>query len=326
MVVVFLLVVTAVVFAFWKTDVVAVRPGSVEEVPSRVSISGAQAYPPEKEISLVTVRVSQRLTIWQRIGAAFESGIDIEPETKFTGDGTRSELRRLNELRMESSQHTAAVVALEYLGYEVPRLPSGVIVAEAMTGAPAEAVLERSDVIVGIDGSPVADLSDLAEVLAARNAGQVVVLDVERGGRDPVVQVEVELVASPDDADRALIGISARERTDIGELPVGVSIDSGTIGGPSAGLALTLGIIDLLTPGELTGDLVVAATGTIGFDGSVGPVGEVDQKTIAAQRAGVDLFLVPEANLEDAQPHIDDHMRVVAVGSLQEAIDAFEVP
>lgn len=321
-VVIFILVVTSVVFTFWRTDQVAVRPGAVEDVPSRVTISGAEVYPPDSEIALVTVLVSQRLTIWQRIGAEFESGVDIEPERTFTGDGTRKELRRLNELRMETSQHTAVVVALEHLGYEIPRHASGVIVAQAISGSPAAEVLERGDVIVGIEGVPVAELKDLAEVLAIRRAGQTVDLEVERGESGSVEMVKVELIASPDDADRALIGVEARERTDIGDLPVEVEIDSGTIGGPSAGLALTLGIIDLLTPGELTDGVQVAATGTISFNGSVGAIGEVDQKAIAAERAGVDLFLVPTANLPDALDHVSGNIRVVGVGTLQEALDA----
>ena len=316
------LAVTSVVFAFWRTDQVAVRPGSVEEVPSRVTISGAEVYPPDNEIALVTVLVSQRLNIWQLIGAEFESGVDIEPERTFTGGGTRKELRRLNELRMETSQHQAIVVALEHLGYEIPRYASGVIVAEAMTGSPAADVLERGDVIVGIEGVPVGHLKDLAGVLASRSAGQTVVLDVEQADDGSVEAVEVELIQSPDDAGRALIGVEVRERIDIGELPVEIDIDSGSIGGPSAGLALTLGIIDLLTPGELTGGQQVVATGTILFDGSVGAVGEVDQKTIAAERAGIDLLLVPSSNLNDALDHVGGVMRVVGVETLQEALAA----
>ena len=321
-VLIFLLVVTSVVFTFWRTDQVAVRPGSVEDVPSRVTVTGAEVYPPESEIALVTVKVSQRLNIWQRIGAEFESGVDIEPERTFTGGGTRDELRRLNELRMETSQHTAVVVALEHLGYEIPRHASGVIVADAMSGTPAAEVLERGDVIVGIEGVPASDLNDLAEVLALRSAGQTVVLDVERADSGEVEAVAVELIESSDEPGRALIGVGARERVDIGDLPVQVEIDSGKIGGPSAGLALTLGIIDLLTPGELMGGRLVATTGTISFDGSVGAIGEVDQKAIAAERAGVDLLLVPVLNLSDALDHVSGDMQVVGVETLQEALDA----
>ena len=321
-VVAFLMAITSVVFAFWRTDQVAVRPGSVEEVPSRLTIAGATVYPPDNEIALVTVLVSQRLTIWQRIGAEFESGVDIESERTFTGDGTRNELRRLNELRMETSQQTAVVVALEHLGYEIPRHASGVIVAQAMSGSPAAEALERGDVIVGIEGVPAADLRDLAGVLASKDAGQKVVLDVERAGGGLAEEVVVELIESPTAPGRALIGVEARERVDIGELPVEIDIDSGSIGGPSAGLALTLGIIDLLTPGELTGERRVAATGTISLDGTVGAIGEVDQKAIAAERAGMDLLLVPISNLGDTLDHVSGNLRVVGVEDLKDALDA----
>lgn len=321
-VVLFLLVITSVVFTFWRTDLVAIRPGTVEEVAPLVTVSGAEIHPPDSEISLVTVLVSQRLNIWQRIDAELESGVDIEPEQTFTGDGNRQDLRRLNELRMETSQHTAVVVALEHLGYEIPRHASGVIVARPRPGSPAAEVLERGDVIVGIEGVSVDDLMDLADVLAERSAGQTVVLEIEREQDGSVVTVEVELIESPDDAGRALIGVEARERTDIGALPVDIDIDSGSIGGPSAGLALTLGIIDLMTPGELTGGWQVAATGTISFDGSVGAIGEVDQKAIAAERAGINMFLVPTANLPEALDHASSDMRVIGVDTLQEALDA----
>jgi len=317
-----LLAITSVVFAFWRTDQVAVRPGSVEGVSSRVTVSGAAVYPPDSQIALVTVMVSQRLTIWQRIGTEFESGVDIEPEQTFTGNATRKELRRLNELRMDTSQHTAIVVALEHLGYELPYHASGVIVARTIANSPAARVLGRGDVIVGVNGVPVAGLEDVAEVLATRRAGQTVDLEVERARGGDVQRVKVALIASPDGADRVLIGVEARERIDLGDLPVDIEIDSGTIGGPSAGLALALGIIDLMTPGELTDGQRVAATGTISFDGLVGAIGEVDQKAIAAQRAGVDLFLVPTANLQDALASVSGGMQVVGVDTLQEALEA----
>jgi len=321
-VVVMLLAAVGVVFSFWRTDLVAVRPGSVLEVPPRVHVSGADVYRPEDEISLVTVLVSQRLTIWQRIGAEFESGVDLEPERAFTGDGTRSELRQLNKLRMEASQRSAVVAALEHLGYEIPRLASGVIVVETAAGTPAANVLRPNDVIVGVDGVSVSGLADLADVLASRQAGQIVALELERADGGQPASVELELIESEDEPGRALIGVGARERLEEVELPVTIDIDSGAIGGPSAGLALTLGIIDLLTPGELMGGQRVAATGTIAVDGSVGAVGEVDQKAIAAERAGIEVLLVPAANLQDALAHASGDIRVVGVATLDDALAA----
>ncbi len=326
--------VVAVVFTVWRTDDVAVRPGTVLEVPSLIAVNGAEVYPPQNEVSLVTVLVSERLNIWQRIGLQFQSGTDIEPERTFTGDGTRSELRQRNQQRMRTSHQAAAVAALQYLGYEIPVRTSGVVVLDIASGTPAAEVLQLEDVIVAVAGTAVDSLEDLTAVLANYSPQQQVTLTVERlveltaGAQEglamgtEVLSLLVELIASDTEPQRALIGVGATERVDEVILPVDITVDSGGIGGPSAGLALALGIIDLLSPQELMGGLRVAATGTISPDGVVGAIGEVDQKTIAAQRAGMDVFLVPTENLAEATEHANDSLQVVGVESLEDALRA----
>ncbi|MCY3967622.1 MAG: PDZ domain-containing protein [bacterium] len=335
--VVLVLAVVAVAFTFWRTDEVAVRPGKVLEVPSLIAVTGAEVYPPQNEVSLVTVLVSQRLNIWQRIAAQFESGTDIEPERTFTGDGTRSELRQRNQNQMRTSHRAAAVAALAHLGYEIPTLTSGLIVLDTTSASPAARLLRSSDVIVGAQGHSVRSLEELSDVLAQHNPGEMVTLQVQRTleltehpesttppqeNTQEEITLEVELIESDTGPQRALLGVGVTERVADVELPVAVDVDSGSIGGPSAGLALSLGIIDLLTPGDLMGGLHVAATGSISPDGSVGAIGEVDQKTIAAQRAGMDIFLVPHENLAEALHHAANGMKVVGVASLQEALGA----
>jgi PDZ domain-containing protein len=107
------------------------------------------------------------------------------------------------------------------------------------------------------------------------------------------------------------------------DLPFDVAIDAEDVGGPSAGLAFTLSVLDILTPGDLTGGERVATTGTIGFDGSVGPIGGIEQKTVAAREAGVDLFLVPAAEVEAARADAGS-MRVVGVDDLADALAALD--
>jgi len=106
------------------------------------------------------------------------------------------------------------------------------------------------------------------------------------------------------------------------DLPIDVSIDSDRVGGPSAGLAFALAIVDVLTPGELTGGANVATTGTIRIDGSVGRVGGVKQKTFAALESDVELFIVPIDEEEEARSFAGDAMRVVGVETLDDAIEA----
>ncbi|MFP3901795.1 MAG: PDZ domain-containing protein [Acidimicrobiia bacterium] len=146
--------------------------------------------------------------------------------------------------------------------------------------------------------------------------------DADRGD-DPELErrdVEITLAASPDDPDRAEMGVTVGPRLDY-HFPIDVAIDTGDVGGPSAGLAFTLGLIDDLTPGDLTGGLAVAVTGEIEADGTVGPVGGAGQKAAAVRAAGMDLFLVPSADYDAAVEHAGD-VEVVRVDTLDEALEA----
>ncbi len=108
------------------------------------------------------------------------------------------------------------------------------------------------------------------------------------------------------------------------DLPFPVRVDTDDVGGPSAGLALTLGILDHLTPGPLAGDVDVAVTGTIGPDGTVGEVGGIPQKGVAAEDAGADLLLVPEAEEDAARRSVGSDVQVVGVADLQDALAALD--
>jgi len=131
-------------------------------------------------------------------------------------------------------------------------------------------------------------------------------------------------VPAPDDPQRAIIGIAPEDRIVDVDLPIDVTIDSGTVGGPSAGLAFALAVLDVLTPGELTGGHRVAVTGTIALDGTVGGVGGAAQKAVTVRNAGYEVFLVPPEELADVKAAIGDDLRVIGVGTLAEALDALD--
>ena len=118
------------------------------------------------------------------------------------------------------------------------------------------------------------------------------------------------------------MGISSQEFTTY-QFPVNVKINTQLVGGPSAGLAFTLAIIDDMTPGSLTGDRQVAVTGTIAPDGTVGAVGGVEQKAITARTNGVQLMLVPEKEVKAARRGAGD-VRVVGVKNIEEALAALQ--
>ena len=172
--------------------------------------------------------------------------------------------------------------------------------------------------MVSADGRPIQLSSDLVAVISERRPGDVVTLGLQRSEHE-TEDVQLELVARPDDPERAMLGVSLETFRLRYEFPFEVTIDSGTVGGPSAGLAFTLGVIDVLTPGSLTGGLQVATTGTMDSSGNVGAVGGVQQKTVAVRRAGASLFLVPSSEVDEARKYAGD-MRVEVVDTLDDAL------
>ena len=178
--------------------------------------------------------------------------------------------------------------------------------------------------IVAVNGEPVHLDSDLGPILAEFQPGDEVTLTVERpvsgsadvGGTQEYDTLTLLVTLAAREDGSALIGISPGTRDDVEfDFPIDVDIDSGSVGGPSAGLAFTLGVIDALTPGELTGGQKIATTGTIRLDGTVGPVGGVKQKTVTVERAGATLFLVPaeEADAARAAAGEDSDLEIVPV-------------
>jgi PDZ domain-containing protein len=168
----------------------------------------------------------------------------------------------------------------------------------------------------------------LGEVLKNAKAGDIATLTVTPltiDGPGTPKSVKVELIQSPDDAERTLIGFSARDTRTV-QLPFNVNFDTDEIGGPSAGLSFTLALIDNLTEGELVPSQGVAVTGTIQDDGTVGPIGALVQKAIAVQKSGAKAFLVPSAQGPDdiaaAQAAVGDSVKIVPVATLDEALTA----
>ncbi len=308
-----------------RAPYVVFAPGSAFDTEAAISTPGTESYPSEGEVLFLTVslRGASRRVGYVEAGWGWIRGDqDVAPREAIIGDQTGAENREQSLQLMTSSQEVAAKVALEHLGYEVPSEGTGVVVLSALEEAPVAALVSRGDVIVGLDGEQVDLDSQLRAALEGAVPGQEVTLSVERAGQGAPEEVTTELIADPGGEDRAVLGVGVATRDLTYDLPFPVRIDTEDVGGPSAGLALTLGILDHLTPGPLTGGANVATTGTIEADGTVGQVGGVAQKTIAAKRAGATLLLVPEAEVADAQRTAPDGLQVVGVGPLDDALDA----
>lgn len=302
---------------------VTVAPGSARPVGRLITVDGVDSFPTES-VAFTTVSTSEA-TLLEALRGWIDDDIELAPTEALRQGRSRDEARRYNAQLMDTSKVFATAVALRQLGYEVVVVTSGTVVREIVDGAPAAEVLERDDVVLAVDGEPVDRPDEIRELLQVGGPGASHRLLVERpAGTDQRVEVEVPTMAAEDDPTRAIVGIVGEDRIVDLQLPFRVDIASGDVGGPSAGLAFTLALIDVLTPGELTGGRRVAVTGTMSLDGTVGPVGGSVQKAVAVRNAGYDAFLVPSAELDEVRAVAGGDLRVIGVDTLTEALEALE--
>lgn len=303
-----------------KLDYFAFKPGSVRNTSGLIVVEGIETYPADGTISYTTVSL-RRVTLFELAQGWLDPDIDIHPEEDVLQGRDSEENRQVNLQLMDTSQEFATQVALERLGYDVPISITGQMVTEVQDGFPAEGVMEAGDTIVAIDGERIDDPTDLQRLLDDEHPGDDVAITVLPLSGTGEEEVELTLAASPEDVEQGVMGVIVQPTGMDFDFPIEASFDTGAVGGPSAGLAFTLGLIDLLTPGELTGGVSVAVTGTIEPDGSVGPIGGAGQKAAAAREAGVEVFLVPSADYESAVARAGD-VEVIRVDTLDDALEA----
>jgi PDZ domain-containing protein len=309
----------------------AIAPGSAREVNDLIRAPEDHNFPPRGEVLLATVSL-RRVTALDALQGWLDRDIDVVPEEQILGTTKPKDLHKVNIELMDDSKQVATVVALRKAGFNVGEHGEGALVAQVNEGAPAEGRLEAGEVITAVDGRPMTLSDDVIAVLKPHRPGDVVRLDVSRGDEAGPRTEDVKLGSAP--ADRSscradgpadglpCLGVSLRTKGRRFDLPFQIDIDSGQIGGPSAGLAFALGVIDAITPGELTGGRRVAATGTIDINENVGPVGGVYQKTAAVKDQDAELFLVPPQEYEDAVKRAGRDIKVVQVSTLDDALAA----
>jgi len=291
----------------------SVAPGSARRVDDLISIKGHPVYPPEGKVLFTTVSVRERLNLWEALAGWIDENTDIVHEENLRGPIPPEEYHQLNVEAMADSKTAAEAVVLRHLGF--PDLGGGAEVTGTDPELPSAQVLGANDVIVAIDDRPVTGPPEAVAAIRAHQPGDTVRLSVVRGDAAPAERITT---LGRNDEGQALLGVTLGPKL---RLPFEIVIDSGTIEGPSAGLAYTLALLDELTPGDLTGGVDVAVTGEIDSEGKVGAVGGVGQKAEAVRRSGAALFLVPRANLEEARAQARD-LQVKAVDTFDDALKA----
>ena len=298
----------------------ALGPGSARQVNDLVSAPEGQSFIPKGKVLFTTVSLRKANPI-DIAHSWIDEDIKIIKEEDILGTTPPKQYRRLNLQEMDESKRTAIVVALRRLGHQVPARGQGALITTVITGEgfPAEGKLDIGEVITAIDGQPVQFVEDAVNRLQEHKPGESVRVQLtDTKGASRIEQLV--LARNPD--GRAVLGVELQTYKLDYDLPFDVSIESGDIGGPSAGLAFTLGVLDDLTAGELTGGVNVAVTGTMGIDEKVGEVGGVVQKTAAVIDSGAKYFFVPPGEFEAAKKRAGKRLTVIKVTTLEDALAA----
>jgi PDZ domain-containing protein len=303
----------------WNVELpyLAFSTGPVSDAADAIVASEVDTYPPDGELLMLTV-VSQDVNPFEALIAGTDPTIDLVPKEAYRPpDESDEDYRKRVLQQMDDSQTRAITVALEYLGYEM--VPTDVLITDLVPDLPAAEVLQIGDSVDRFNGTEIGRSTDLTDALVGLDPGDVADIEVTRAGTTQ--SLEVELAAREDEEDGAMIGIIVGELT---EPPFPVSIRAGNVGGPSAGMMHALAIIDTLTPGEMTKGHIVAGTGTIAYDSTVGAIGGVRQKVVAAEAAGASYILVPADNYQAALTAPRETIEIVSVATLQDAIGFLE--
>ncbi|MGI8776603.1 MAG: YlbL family protein [Acidimicrobiales bacterium] len=308
------LLVAAVAALFIRIPYDTIAPGSASRVDDLIAITGHQAYPPKGRLLFTTVSVRERVNLWEALGGWLDPDTDVVSDSDLRGPVPPDQYHQLNVEAMADSKSSAEAIVLRHLGFT--DLAGGAEVVSIERGLPADAVLEAKDLIVGADGKPVTGPADVIGVIRAHKPGESVRLSVVRGGAPPA---ELTTTLGTGENGQALLGVRLSTKL---KLPFGIAIDSGNVEGPSAGVAYSLALLDQLTPGELTGGARVAATGELGPDGVVAPIGGVTQKVAAVRRAGATVFLVPKENYAEAKAHAGSKVKVIPISTFDDALRA----
>jgi PDZ domain-containing protein len=312
-----LLAVLVAVSWIWPSNDFLLLPDKARPVAPLVDVKGGHDPKGPGAVYFDAI-VIRRAKLFEKLFPWIHEGASLVNEDLINPPGVSDTQRHREDLReMARSQDIAAAVALRYLGYKVQLTPIGALVSQVLIDSPAaKAGLEPTDVIVSVDSRPVRKIGDLRRLIQAHKPGET----VRFGVRTPkgLHELRATTVAGPD--GKAVVGVQVEQASHV-KLPFPVTIDAGSIGGPSAGLAFALEVVE-----ELGHDVAhgyrVAATGEIEIDGTVSPIGGVKQKIFGVREAHVDVFLVPAGdNAKEARKHAGS-VRVIPVHSFRQALRA----
>jgi PDZ domain-containing protein len=334
-----LILVAIVALDKWPIHDYVITPGNATPVAPLVKIRGVASETHRGKIMFTDVDL-QSVNGWQWLIMHFDSHVQFISSDELVDPGVpTAELDAQGYLEMSDSKQAAEVAAFDALGWKTPSTGTGAVINSVVAPSPAySARLHVADEIVAVNGTPVDSACSLIAAMHSVPAGTVVHLSVKRARisstgvisyRTPTT-VEVTSAKPPagmaasgcagvTGVGASYLGVSIEDGVNY-QLPAKVTIDTANIGGPSAGLAMTLSLIDKLSRTSISGNQPIAATGTIDVGGNVGDVGGVAEKTVAVQRAGAKYFFVPEVEVATAKANAQPGLTIIGVTTLAQTL------
>ncbi|WP_282941746.1 SepM family pheromone-processing serine protease [Paenibacillus sp. RC67] len=314
--------------------------GTAEVIKPMVHVKQNNNYEEQGTFMLTTVRVSDA-TVFSYLLSFIRPYEELHLKTELLQKNeSEEEYSQRQEVNMLSSQSSAIQAAYHNLGIPYKITTDGVLIVQVFKDFPAHEVLQSGDYIVKVDDAPIHAKEELQSILKSKKEGDSVSITYKRKKVTKTESIQLALLP-PDEGSS-----QENRRVGLGVVPANVqsvkaddetkqvTIRAGDIGGPSAGLMFTMEIINKLTPEDITKGYRVAGTGTIDEKGTVGVIGGIQHKIIAADKAGAEIFFAPKDyvtpdgkqrvnNYTDAVKRAEDihtSMKIVPVGTLEDAL------
>ncbi len=304
------------------------KPGMAKELAPIISVENG--YKDEGNFMLTTVRMG-RANIYSYLEAKIRKYEEIYPVDLILNKKETEDEYNARQLHLMAGSKLNAIE----VAYRKAKLPvhykfKGIYVMQVLPGMPAEGKLQAGDRIFKVDGHEFSSSEKFIDYVGKKKAGEEITVTFLRNKEAKTAKVDLQ--PFKEDPKKIGIGISLVDDKEIKVNP-NVKVRTDEIGGPSAGLMFSLEIYNQLTKEDLTKGYQIAGTGTIDVDGTVGPIGGIEQKIVAADKAGAEIFLAPnEKGAKDSNykaavktaRDIHTKMKIIPIDSFDQAVDYLE--
>jgi len=300
----------------WPLPLYSEGPGPARDVLPRIIYDGMPRYEPTGQLDLTTVRYQQLTGVTALRAWLDDTEAIVKADVVYPPDVPVTVTQQRGVSQMDQSQIDATAVALHALHTYPKDHGDGALIDNVVAACPADGKLYPGDIITSVDGQPVHTAAQASKLFDKIPDDQPLHFELDVDGNS---MQETFTRAPCGPKKEKLVGISM-----IDAFPIDVTYTADEIGGPSAGLMWALGLYELLTPDDITAGRTIAGTGEISPDGTVYPIGGIQDKVVAAQRAGAAIFLAPKDNMGDLAGVDTGDMQVISVKTFDDALRALQ--